>query len=146
MSQSENKQENMTSPDKKGNKTNTVIFPVIEEELEIKKKVVDSGRLLITKKVEDKEFNIEIPTTEEEFEVRRIPVNKIVNGKTPQMRKEGDTMIIPVLKEVIVKKTMVTEEILITKRKTTTTSKEKIALRKEKITLKHEQFGLDENS
>jgi stress response protein YsnF len=61
------------------------------------------------------------------------------------MRNEGDTTIIPVLREVVVvqKRYEIVEEIRITKRKTERTDSQQVTLRKEEVHI--ERSGQDDN-
>lgn len=110
-------------------------IPVIEEQLHIDKKTVETGRVHISKSVHQEEVTVDIPTIDEEVDVKRVPVNEFVDSEPPQVRYEGDTMIIPVLKEVsvVVKRLMVTEELHVTKRKIETPATQNITLLKEEV-------------
>jgi len=60
-----------------------------------------------------------------------------VDTPPPAMRYEGDTTIIPVLREVMVvqKRYEIMEEIRITKRKTESTDTQQVILRKEEVNI-----------
>ncbi|QCR22044.1 YsnF/AvaK domain-containing protein [Pontibacter sp. SGAir0037] len=109
-------------------------IPVIEEQLNVDKKVVETGRVFINKNVLHEEVTVDIPTVNEEVEVERIAVNEFVDS-APAVRYEGDKMIIPVLREVsvVVKKLMVVEELHVTKRKIETPASQQVSLRKEEL-------------
>src|SRR5438477_12739016 len=89
---------------------------VLEEQAKVEKKFVEKGKVRIIKKVNEETETVTVPVTSEEATIEKIPVNKIIE-KAPQVRYEGDTMIIPVVKEVIVveKKLMLVEEVHVKK-------------------------------
>jgi uncharacterized protein (TIGR02271 family) len=112
-----------------------ITIPVIEEQLRVDKQVVETGRVQVIKTVTEEEVTVDLPVMHEETEVKRIEVNQYVEQAPPSVRYEGDTMIIPVLREVVVveKRLMLVEEVHITKRKVEAHVPQKITLRKEAI-------------
>jgi uncharacterized protein (TIGR02271 family) len=77
-----------------------------------------------------------VPTIQEEVNVERIPINQYV-ATPPAVRYEGDTMIMPILQEVLVveKRLLLVEEVRITKTQTETRTPQQVTLRKEEIHL-----------
>jgi uncharacterized protein (TIGR02271 family) len=112
------------------------VIPVIEEQIQVGKQVIETGKVLISKQVHTEERNIDIPLIHEEHDIERVPVNQYVEV-APAVRYEGDTMIIPVLREEVVmqKRLLVTEELRITKRKIETSVSEQVSLRREEVTV-----------
>ncbi len=115
-------------------KDKPVSLNVFEEQAQVDKKVIEKGTVRIVKKVntEDETINIDLKT--EEIKVERITVNKYVDTP-PVVRYEGNTTIIPVIKEVAVveKKLLLVEEIYITKTINITGEEKIIPLRKEEV-------------
>ncbi|UOQ53006.1 YsnF/AvaK domain-containing protein [Hymenobacter cellulosivorans] len=118
-----------------------LVIPVIEEQAVINREVVESGRVRLAKTVHEREEMLEIPLQHEEVLVERVPVNQFVadGAATPGLRYDGDTTIIPVLREVVVTRLLVVEEIRVTKRTQTTTLTQP-------ITLRHEEIRVDRSS
>ena len=114
------------------------IIPVIEEQIQVDKQVVETGKLIITKTIHEEAQQVDLSLLQEEFSVERVPVNQYVDTP-PAIRVEGDTTIYPVLKEVLVieKKLVLVEEVRITKRQELTHESQQIILRKEEITVEH---------
>lgn len=112
-------------------------FPVIEEHLNIDKKTVETGKYQIKKSVSREDFSEEIPAIHEKVSIQRVPIDKYVDD-VPEVRHEGDTTIIPVLKEVIVveKKMVLVEEIHVTKTRSEVGVSVKDTLRKEHIDIR----------
>ncbi len=115
-------------------KDKPVSLNVFEEQAQVDKKVIEKGTVRIVKKVntEDETINVDLKT--EEIKVERITVNKYVDTP-PVVRYEGNTTIIPVIKEVAVveKKLLLVEEIYITKTINITGEEKIIPLRKEEV-------------
>lgn len=114
----------------------SLVIPVIEERLKIEKKVIEAGKVKISKKIREEEETVDIPVMQEEVQVERVPVNKFVET-APQVRYEGDTMIVPVLREVLVveKRIELIEELHITKRTNQTQVSQVVTLRTEEVTV-----------
>ena len=121
------------------------VIPVIQEQVTVGKRVVDTGTVHISKKVTEDQTTVSLPLMREEYDVERVPVNEIVDTPPPAMRHEGDTTIIPVLREVMVvqKRYEIIEEIRLTKRRTETTDTQQVTLRKEDVRI--ERTGPDTN-
>ncbi|MGA0557667.1 YsnF/AvaK domain-containing protein [Larkinella sp. VNQ87] len=110
-------------------------IPVIEEQLVVDKKVIETGHIRITKRVFEEEKTFEFPVLTEEFDIERVPVNQYIDTAPPAVRYEGDTMIVPVLQEVIVveKRLLLVEEVHIHKRQTMSKTTEQVTLRREEV-------------
>jgi uncharacterized protein (TIGR02271 family) len=110
-------------------------IPVIEESVQVDKRVVESGAVRITKVVSEQDVPVDIPLIHEEHDIQRVPVNEYVDTPPPPVRYEGDTMIIPVVREVLVvqKRLLVVEELHITKTQVEQHDTQQITLRKEEV-------------
>ncbi|MCC2546774.1 YsnF/AvaK domain-containing protein [Hymenobacter sp. BT175] len=108
-------------------------IPLIEEQALLSKEVVESGRVRIAKVVREEPQSLQVPLTHEEVNVERVPVNQFVDVAPPAVRYEGETMIMPVVQEVVVKRLLVVEEIRVTKRQVQTTEAVQVTLLKEDI-------------
>lgn len=119
-------------------------IPVIEENIHIGKKVVETGRVRIIKTVHEEEALVEAALLQEEVQVERVPVNQYIETP-PQVRYEGDVMIIPVIQEVVVieKRLMLVEEIRVNKHQTEKKVSETVTLRKEEIHIERTKSDLD---
>src|SRR4028118_116704 len=77
----------------------STVIPVIEEQLQVGKKVVETGSVRINKIVREEEVNVETPVVVEKLDIERIPINQYVESAPPAVRYEGDVMIVPILEE-----------------------------------------------
>ncbi len=116
----------------------SIIIPVIEEHIVIDKQTVETGRVRISKEVKTEQEQINISLQHDEYDVERIAVNRFVD-LVPEVRKEGNVTIIPVLKEVMVKRVLLVEEIKITRHTIEHTEHHEVALRKEVVKVSHSE-------
>jgi uncharacterized protein (TIGR02271 family) len=114
----------------------SVVTPVIVEELDVRKHTVETGRVRITKVVHEHEELVDAPVLREEVIIERVPINRYIEAPIP-LRSEGDTMIISLVKEVPVveKRLMLTEELRITRRSTEHRESLPVTLRSEEVTV-----------
>lgn len=110
-------------------------IPVIEEALEVHKRVVERG-VRITKSVQEHEELIDEPALREEVKIERVPVNRVVTDEVP-VRHEGDTLIIPLLEEVVVveKRLVLREELHITRHRSERHDPQRVTLRREDVSV-----------
>jgi len=89
-----------------------LVIPVVDEELSVQKRVIETGVTEIRKTVHEHVERVDEPLRAEDVEIERVAVNRIVDAPL-QIRHEGDTMIIPLLEEVLVveKRLMLREEV-----------------------------------
>lgn len=118
----------------KEKKSAPVALNVYEEHAQVDKKVVKKGKVSIVKKVHTHDENIQVALESDNIKIEKISVNQYVNAQ-PTVRQEGNTTIIPVVKEVAVveKRILLVEEIHITKQVVTNEEEKTIPLRKEEI-------------
>jgi uncharacterized protein (TIGR02271 family) len=112
----------------------TLIFPVIEEAAFLDKRVVETGKVRISKRISEREELIDEPLFREEVTVERVPINQYVD-QPPQVRHEGDVMIIPVVQEQLVmqKRLVLVEELRVRKQVVETHQPQSVTLRREEI-------------
>lgn len=113
-----------------------VRIPVIREEAVVRTREVERGGVRVHKTVNEREEVVEQPTMREEVDVERIAIGRVIDT-VPEVREEGDTLIIPVLEEMLVveKRLVLKEEIRVTKRRTTETEQARVVLNEEQVTI-----------
>jgi uncharacterized protein (TIGR02271 family) len=113
-----------------------LVVPVFAEELKIKREKVLTGGVRVHKTVEERTETVAEPILQEQIHVERIAVNQFIT-EAPPVRYEGDTMIVPLLEEVMVveKRLVLREEIHITKSSERVQKPQEIVLRSEQATL-----------
>ena len=111
-------------------------MPVVEEQLSVGRREVETGRVRFTKRVLEDEVLVDEPIIREEVEVVRVPIGRQVAAPVPA-REEGGTLIIPVLEEVLVveKRLVLVEELHVSKRRVEGRDPRRITLRKEEVSV-----------
>jgi uncharacterized protein (TIGR02271 family) len=121
-------------------------FPVMEEELHVDKRTVETGRgVRIHKTVSQREQTIDQPLIHDELLVEHVPVGRVIAEEAPpRMRYEGDTLIVPVLEEVLVvqKQLMLKEEVHIRRQQRTVANPQSVILRSEQVMVERFDDGV----
>jgi uncharacterized protein (TIGR02271 family) len=109
-----------------------LVLPVIQEALDVGTRQVETGRVRIRKVVHEWEEIVDPPLWREDVVLERIPVNRVIEAPV-SVRTEGDTLIIPLLEEVLVveKRLLLKEELHLTKRRVETHTPQRVTLRRE---------------
>jgi uncharacterized protein (TIGR02271 family) len=112
----------------------TTVIPVIEEELDVQKRVVETGKVRVTKEVHERETVVDEPLFHDEVEVERVLIDRVVDAPLP-VRYEDDTIIVPIMEEVLVieKRLVLKEELHIHKRRVETHRPQQVTLRREEV-------------
>jgi uncharacterized protein (TIGR02271 family) len=121
----------MSSNDPASGREETVV-PVVAEELEVSKRKQPLSTVLVTKRTTEHDEAVSMPLVRERVDVKRVLVDRPVEGPQP-VRREGETVILPVVEEVAVveKRFILKEEIHVTRRSA-------VERHDETVTLKHE--------
>jgi len=122
-----------------------VVVPVVREFAKVGKRRVETGRVRIRKSVKQKRVRIDEPLLEESAEIQRIPVNQPV-AVAPPVRRDGDTLIIPVLEEVltVTKQLVLKEEIHVRKRARRVHKPQSITLNTEEVEVRRDRKNAKE--
>ncbi|MBC8077906.1 MAG: YsnF/AvaK domain-containing protein [Chloroflexales bacterium] len=117
-----------------------LVVPVLEETLDVQKRTVATGVVRVHKTVREREEVIDEPLLREQVDVERVGINQVV-AQAPEVRREGDVLIIPVLEEVLVveKRLLLKEEIRISLRKGEFHSPQTVTVRSEEITIERSE-------
>jgi uncharacterized protein (TIGR02271 family) len=113
-----------------------MVIPVIQEQITFDKRVIESGKVRISKRIVEQEELVDIPIFREEVDVEHVPINQFVDAP-PQVRQEGDTMIIPVVQEQIFyqKRLLLVEELHVRKQIIEEHKPQQITLLKEEVNI-----------
>lgn len=108
------------------------VIPIVEETLTVGKRMVETGKVRITKTVRETEEVVNEPLLREAVSVERVPVNRVVSAPEAARREEG-VLIIPLYEETLVveKRLVLLEELRITIKQSTETSSQTVTLRRE---------------
>lgn len=106
-------------------------IPLLEEQLRVGKRVVETGRVRIRTVVDENRVWVREDLERESVEVVRVPIDRQVDV-VPQVRVENDVIIVPVVEEVVVveKRLVLVEELHVHRRRTTEHVEEPVTLRR----------------
>ena len=126
------------APDAPGTRgADTVSVALHREELRVGTRVVDTGRgVRLHKSVSEHPHHIDETLLYDELDVRHVIVDKIVPlSQAPCTRQEGDTLIVPVVEEVLVteRRLRIKEEVHITRIQRSRTQSGTVMLRAEDV-------------
>ena len=114
----------------------SLVIPVVAETMDVRKRTVETGKVRITKTVQQHEETIDEPFYREEIEIHRVPVNRIIEQPL-EIRQEEDTTIIPVMEEILTveKRLILREELHVVKKRSEIREPQTVPLRKEEVTV-----------
>jgi stress response protein YsnF len=110
------------------------VVPVVVEELEVGHRAVTSAIVHIHKRVREREEVVDASVTREEVHVERVPMDQLVETP-PVIRSEGETLVIPVLEEVLVveRRLRLKEEVRLTWSRAVESAPQRVTLRAEEV-------------
>jgi uncharacterized protein (TIGR02271 family) len=117
------------------------VIQVVEEKVVVEKEIVETGKVRVRKTVHEETATINIPIYNQSYQIERKAVpQKTLDAPPPALRHEGDTMIIPVVREITIvqKRYEVLEEIHIKKIVTETPLTQEITLLREQVEIKRD--------
>ena len=114
--------------------TRSGFIELVEEQLEISKRWVERGRVVVRTRVEKRDEVAEIELQQEDVAVERVPLGVPVET-LPAVREEDGVLIVPVVEEqlVVTTRLILKEEIRITRRSRTELVREPVRLRSERV-------------
>ena len=110
-----------------------VRIPVVEESVEARK-VLHQDRVRVQKRVIEEPVHLEEELLRQDVDVRRVPVEREIE-EIPQVRRDGDRLIVPVVEErLVVKKVLVLkEELHLTTRTSHEREERDVVVRREQV-------------
>ena len=116
-----------------------VVLPVVEERASVRKRRVKTGKVRVSKVVRQREEVVDVPLMREEAEIQRVAVNRFVEGPV-EVRHEGETLVVPLLEEVLIveRRLMLREELHIRRQRTTEHRPQRVPLRTEQVTIERD--------
>jgi uncharacterized protein (TIGR02271 family) len=113
--------------------------PVFREEVQVEKQAIDTGRgVRIHKTVAELPCHIDERLLRDEVEVSHVPVDRIVPlDAAPATRYEGETLVVPILEEVLVveRRVRIKEEVRITRTRREEHHAETVMLKSEQVSV-----------
>ena len=122
--------ESRTEDDGASDTTGETVIPLAAEEIEVSKQVVETGRVQVARVTHEREQLIDELLAHETVEIDRTPIGRQVDA-TPTIREEGDTIVIPIVEEVLVveRRLLLKEEVRVRRVRSTERHQESVTLR-----------------
>jgi uncharacterized protein (TIGR02271 family) len=110
----------------------TVVVPLYAEEISVTKRKFPTGRVRVSTLTREDEELLDQCLTNERVTVERIPVGKTVS-EMPRTRNDGETIIVPIVDEVLVvqRRLILREEVHIRRERRTERHQERVKVRKQ---------------
>jgi len=121
-----------------------VVVPLHEEAVSITKQQLITGGVQVSTVTHERKHLVDELLACESVEIDRIPIGKTVEY-APQVREEGDTIIIPVVEEVLVveRRLLLKEEVRLRRVRMTRRHRESVRLRRQEAFVTHNSCKTD---
>jgi uncharacterized protein (TIGR02271 family) len=119
-----------TDDDRAPDKTGETVIPLLAEEIAVSKQVVETGRVQVARTTHEREQLVDELLAHETVEIDRIPIGRQIDTM-PAVRDEGDTVVIPIVEEVLVieRRLLLKEEVRVRRVRSTERHQESVTLR-----------------
>ena len=106
------------------------VIPLLAEEVTLSKQVVETGRVQVSRVTHEREQLIDELLAHETVEIDRTPIGRQIDAM-PAVRDEGDTIVIPIVEEVLVieRRLLLKEEVRVRRMRSTERHQESVTLR-----------------
>ena len=127
-----------TEDDRAPDKTGETVIPLLAEEVAIAKQVVETGRVQVSRVTHEREQLIDELLAHETVEIDRTPIGRQIDAM-PAVRDEGDTIVIPIVEEVLVieRRLLLKEEVRVRRVRSTERHQETVTLRHHEAVVTH---------
>ena len=122
-----------------------VVIPLFAEDLSVTKRRIVTGRVEIATVCREREELVDELLTREHVEIERRPVGKPV-AQPPEVREEGDTLIIPVMEEVLVieRRLLLKEEVRVRRVRRAERHQERVNVRRQDVVVTRHPVAKEE--
>jgi len=119
-----------TEDDRAPDQSGETVLPLLAEEVAVSKQVVETGRVQVARITLEREQLIDELLTHETVEIDRTPIGRQVD-RMPPIIDEGDTVVIPIVEEVLVveRRLLLKEEVRVRRVRSTERHQESVTLR-----------------
>ncbi len=114
-------------------------IPIVEEQVDITKRAVETGRVTVRSVVEEHEELVQASLMQQDVRVERVPFDREID-EAPVVREENGVTIIPVVDEILVieKRLVLREEIHVHKTQQTVDVEKPVTMRSTNVTIEKE--------
>lgn len=115
-------------------------IPIVQETVRVGTRPTERDRVVVHKSVHTRDEVVDVPLNFEELKIERVPIGREVDV-APQVREDGDTLIIPVLEErsVVEKRLILVEEVRVQRVQRQCSAHQTVRLRREQVVVSHKQ-------
>jgi uncharacterized protein (TIGR02271 family) len=119
-----------TEDDRTPEQAGETVLPLLAEEVTVSKQTVETGRVQVSRIIHEREQLIDELLAHEAAEIDRIPIDRRIDTMPP-VREEGDTIVIPIVEEVLVieRRLLLREEVHVRRVRTTERHRESVTVR-----------------
>jgi uncharacterized protein (TIGR02271 family) len=109
------------------------VVPLFAEELSVSKHMAAESRFRVSRTTHQRDELVELLLARERVEIERVAIDKPIDAMPP-VREEGETIVIPVVEEVLVveRRLVLREEVRIRRIHETELHQERVTLRSQK--------------
>jgi uncharacterized protein (TIGR02271 family) len=113
-----------------------LVIPLYADEVSIDRRKVKGETIRVNVQTNSREHVVDEDFKRTRVEIRRIPIGRIVDA-APPMRTAGDTIIIPVMEEIVVveRRLVLKEEIILQRVHTTERHRESVLLHEQEAVI-----------
>lgn len=120
-----------TSPERLNlRESESVRIPLAAERVVVGTRFRRTGVVRVSTRVERRTTVVDPPLRRQRIEIRRRRVDRFVD-RPPEVRREGDTLIVPIVEEVLTTRLKIVEEVAITLRRSVERRPQRVELRRE---------------
>jgi len=114
------------------------VLPLLAEEAAVSKQVVETGRVQVARVTHEREQLIDELLAHQTAEIVRVPIGLQVEAM-PAIKEEGDTVVIPIVEEVLVteRRLFLKEEVRVRRVRSTERHQESVTLRHHEAVVTH---------
>ena len=102
---------------------------LVQEDLTLAKRQIETRRVRLTTHTEEHVEHIEETLLRTEVEIDRVQIGRVVET-IPSLRMEGDTLVYPIVEEILVKQLVLREEVRVTPRQRSEPFSQDVTLRR----------------
>jgi stress response protein YsnF len=124
-------------------KSDDIIVPLQAESVSIDPRTVEGDTIRLTVRTKTRDHVVDEELKRTNVEIKRVPIGRIVDA-APPVRTEGDTIIVPVMEEIVVveRRLLLKEEIVLHRVHTFERHRENVPLREQEAVIVREPKGI----
>lgn len=122
-----------------------VAIPLVEERLSVAKREMETGRVRVRTVDEERLVHVDEELLHSEAVVERVAMDREIESPPP-VREEGDTLIVPVIEERLVKRLFLVEEVRLTRHVIHERLEQPVRLRAQRAVVERAGSAADEPS